>query len=96
MEDNPVMYQITYIGVHTCRKASRLSPQIIPDTDPWELSDCSKHQTDNNNCAPAAAVKHEYYKEEDTPSDVTDNSLSPLGSIFERDPTMGPDHDFGL
>ncbi|OWM69866.1 WRKY DNA-binding transcription factor 70-like [Punica granatum] len=95
MEDNQQMYQITYIGVHTCRKTSRLSPQIITDTDPWELSDCSKNQAENNKYRVPATVKHEYYKEEDNPSDVTENSFTPLGLKFEREPMAGPDHDFG-
>lgn len=31
MEDNPQMYQITYIGHHTCK--DMMTPQIIPDDD---------------------------------------------------------------
>ncbi|XP_030534614.1 probable WRKY transcription factor 70 [Rhodamnia argentea] len=37
MEDDPKVYQITYIGNHTCREITR-APQMITDSDPWESS----------------------------------------------------------
>ncbi|KAI3427808.1 WRKY domain-containing protein [Psidium guajava] len=37
IEDDPKMYQITYIGNHTCREITR-APQMITESDPWESS----------------------------------------------------------
>ncbi|KAK8519694.1 hypothetical protein V6N12_030058 [Hibiscus sabdariffa] len=35
MEDDPQMYESTYIGTHTCMDSFR-APQIIPDSECWE------------------------------------------------------------
>ncbi|KAL4368553.1 hypothetical protein GQ457_05G023910 [Hibiscus cannabinus] len=35
MEDDPQMYETTYIGTHTCMDSFR-APQIIPDSECWE------------------------------------------------------------
>ncbi|KAK4743185.1 hypothetical protein SAY87_001186 [Trapa incisa] len=84
-EDDSEIYQITYIGVHTCKRNTRLSPQIITETDPWEeLSGGSKPRTNigHGNVHVPAEVKQEHL--EDTLSDVTENSFPSLGSIFDQ------------
>ena len=35
MEEDPQMYQITYIGLHTCKDPLK-APQIIMEPDSWE------------------------------------------------------------
>lgn len=95
MEDNPEMYRITYIGFHTCQRNTKLSPQMITDTDPWEVSDVSKHQTKDHVHVVPDTMKQELFKE-DTSSDLTDNSFLSLGSMFEREPWLisNPVHEF--
>lgn len=85
MGDDPEEYLITYIGVHTCQRNTGLSPQIITETDPWELSDGSKPQANGHGLVNVpATVKQEHFKE-DTHSDVTENSFPSLGSAFEKE-----------
>ncbi|KAI4302462.1 hypothetical protein MLD38_038203 [Melastoma candidum] len=77
MEEDPNMYQITYIGHHTCREISR-APQMIPDSDPWELNSPDArtefkpqiHRQDHGPVNPFPCVKDEH--REDSGSDLTD------------------------
>lgn len=88
------MYRITYIGVHTCQRTSKLSPQIITDTDPWEVSDISRTRGDNSHVRVPTTVKQEYFKE-DALSGVTEKGFSPPpGSIFEREAGAVRENDF--
>ncbi|KAF8028204.1 hypothetical protein BT93_E0952 [Corymbia citriodora subsp. variegata] len=97
IEDDPKMYQITYIGSHTCRKITR-APQMITDSDPWESSyppSCNNSDTKpliNSQqsfafCSANDSIKKEEelaLVKEDTPttsSDLTDN-LSSFDSIL--------------
>lgn len=94
MDDNQQMYQITYIGEHTCHRTSKLSPQMISDTDPWELSGCLKPQSNSDHALATANVKQGCSKPEDTRSDVTDKSLSPPSSMLEPEPSVACEYDF--
>ncbi|KAF2305780.1 hypothetical protein GH714_008171 [Hevea brasiliensis] len=87
MEEDPQMYQTTYIGHHTCGDILKV-PQIITtqDCSPWE----SYKLTSNSNTLtqmdhqhhPPTKIKQEY--KEENPSDLTDN-LSSLDSIIWKD-----------
>ncbi|XP_022764430.1 probable WRKY transcription factor 70 [Durio zibethinus] len=69
MEDDSQMYQISYIGTHTCRDSFRL-PQIISDSESWEFYMGSKisrkPQHHHLNPSTTATIKQES-KEETTP-----------------------------
>ncbi|XVF81928.1 hypothetical protein PTKIN_Ptkin16aG0002000 [Pterospermum kingtungense] len=81
-EDDARMYQITYIGTHTCRDSFR-APQIIPDSESYKVMTCgeSKLQSKHNHLNPSTTsprvIKQET-QEEATPSDLTDldNSMN--------------------
>ncbi|KAK4750134.1 hypothetical protein SAY87_027583 [Trapa incisa] len=102
MEDDQQLYRITYIGEHTCNRTSNLSPKMITDADPWELSDSLKprNMNDNGHGHVAATVEKGYFKPEDARSDVTVKSLSLLRSKLEAELELGPEptvafeHDF--
>lgn len=74
MEDDPKMYHITYIGHHTCKRTFK-SPQMIPDSDPWESYSESKAPQMNiqgtTNLPLSSSVKQELNKLEDAPNDTT-------------------------
>ncbi|KAL1290591.1 hypothetical protein HN51_059248 [Arachis hypogaea] len=59
IQDNPVLYQITYIGRHTCKETLK-APQMTA----YLLNPQDHHQTPPTN----AIIKQEYPKQEDTPS----------------------------
>ncbi|KAI6676051.1 hypothetical protein NL676_036847 [Syzygium grande] len=97
MEDNPKLYQITYIGSHTCKEITR-APQMITDSDPWESSytpSCNNSDTKpliySQQSFAFCSAKNSIKKEEElalvkedtttTSSDLTDN-LSSLDSIL--------------
>ncbi|KAI4339131.1 hypothetical protein MLD38_024102 [Melastoma candidum] len=72
MEEDPNMYQITYIGQHTCREISR-APKMIPDSDPWEFKSPEsqiRNHHENGPINPFPCVKDEH--KDDSGSDLTD------------------------
>ncbi|XP_016650310.1 PREDICTED: probable WRKY transcription factor 70 isoform X2 [Prunus mume] len=83
VQDNPRLYQTTYIGQHTCK--SMVPPQmIIGSSDHWESQTVSsesetpnKQNHDFLGSSAIPIVKQEEYKEgTPTPSDLTDNLSS--------------------
>lgn len=97
MEDDPKMYQITYIGNHTCREITR-APQMITDSDPWESSytpsrnnSDTKPLTNSQQSFVLCSANNSIKKEEElalvkedtttTSSDLTDN-LSSFDSLL--------------
>lgn len=77
VQDEPVrLFQITYIGQHTCRNILK-APQMITDSDPWDsnynlgssnISSDSRNIQGNNMVLPTT-IKQEKFKEElGTPS----------------------------
>ncbi|PQQ03151.1 putative WRKY transcription factor 70 [Prunus yedoensis var. nudiflora] len=85
VQENPRLYQTTYIGQHTCK--SMVLPQMIlgiGSSDPWESQTVSsesgtpnKQNHDLLGSSAMPIVKQEEYKEgTPTPSDLTDNLSS--------------------
>ncbi|KAK4766278.1 hypothetical protein SAY87_007920 [Trapa incisa] len=95
MEECHRLYRITYIGEHTCKRTSNLSPQMITDADPWEPHDSAKPQK-----ITAIVEKLGYFKLGNAQSDVTDKILLPVSSKLdaelelEPEPTVACDYDF--
>ncbi|KAK6228782.1 hypothetical protein SCA6_001122 [Theobroma cacao] len=84
MEDDSQMFQIVYIGSHTCRDSSK-APQIITDhSEPWKSYNMvtsgdskisSKQQHHHHHClnpSPTTPTVKQESKEETTASDLTD------------------------
>jgi hypothetical protein len=84
MENDPQMYQTTYIGHHTCKDTLK-APQIIMESDPnWESYIINPDsmwgkQADHALSSSSPTIKQE--SKEDTLSDLTDN-LSSLGTNY--------------
>ena len=104
MEDNSQMYQITYIGTHTCRDSFK-SPQIIAYSESCESYMVTsgdskiprKQQHHHLNPSTIPTVKQES-KEETTPSDLTDldsimwKDIMDGGFEYSSEPGMGSDY----
>ncbi|KAL4620679.1 hypothetical protein ACB092_06G172700 [Castanea dentata] len=88
MEEDPQMYQITYIGIHTCKDTLK-APQIIMEPDPWETYIVSNppdtmwgngKQADHDQALSSSTTpKIKQESKEEALSDLTDN-LSSLGT----------------
>ncbi|XP_030468577.1 WRKY DNA-binding transcription factor 70-like [Syzygium oleosum] len=66
MEDNPQMFHITYIGVHTCRDIMKTPQMLITDPDTC--------------VGESFPVKQE--PREDAKSDLTNDNVSSMGFLF--------------
>ncbi|KAG2730659.1 hypothetical protein I3760_01G304700 [Carya illinoinensis] len=84
MEDDPQMFQTTYIGHHTCRDILK-APQIITDSDPWGtflvnsdtmMMNIPAGKQDRALNSSTTTIKQESLE---SPSDLTD-SISSLGT----------------
>ncbi|XP_040995106.1 probable WRKY transcription factor 70 isoform X1 [Juglans microcarpa x Juglans regia] len=84
MEDDPQMFQTTYIGHHTCRDILK-APQIITDSDPWEtflvnsdtmMMNIPAGKQDRALSSSTTTIKQESLE---SPSDLTD-SISSFGT----------------
>ncbi|XP_031278916.1 WRKY DNA-binding transcription factor 70-like [Pistacia vera] len=82
MEDNPEMFEITYIGNHTCKDLFT-APKIITDSDhPWGTT--GSHIVRSLNSYTPTKIKQEC-KEETTQSDDISENLSSLDSVVWDD-----------
>ncbi|ESW13311.1 hypothetical protein PHAVU_008G185700 [Phaseolus vulgaris] len=76
--DNPHMYRITYIGIHTCNVIPMV-PHTTTDSSSWESyhlhSDRDSNAQDHLISSPHLAIKPEFSKEIHTPSDLTDHNM---------------------
>ncbi|GMI83262.1 WRKY DNA-binding protein 70, ARABIDOPSIS THALIANA WRKY DNA-BINDING PROTEIN 70 [Hibiscus trionum] len=81
MDDGSQMYQITYIGTHTCRPDSFKAPQIIKDSESWQSY---KMVTPSN----TTAIKQEA-KETTTP---TTSGLTDMDSVIMWKDILGADY----
>lgn len=95
IKEEPVMYQTTYFGHHTCNDTLTRAPQIISDTDPMDsclLSFETKAPTKQNLLYPnrvmttATATGNQEFKDE-TQSDVSDNKSCLDSSTMLQNPT---------
>ncbi|KAK7301057.1 hypothetical protein RJT34_11913 [Clitoria ternatea] len=79
-EENPEMYRITYIGLHTCNASA--------DSVDWEsfLLNCEASET----------IEEKQYPKEETPSDVTDPTLVSLNMESHNNDAECMDMDFGV
>lgn len=86
-QENPDVYQITYIGIHTCNAATPNATHsaTASGTTAWESylvnSDRESkvpnvQDNDHHNSSPSIDIKQELPKE-DTPSDITYHKLDP-------------------
>ncbi|CAN6709931.1 unnamed protein product [Malus baccata var. baccata] len=82
IQDNPLTYQTTYIGEHTCRAMIKPSPMIIgsnPRDSQTVSSESGTPHRQNPSFFGTSAPSILIAKQEDykvgTPSDVTDNSM---------------------
>lgn len=101
MKEDPVMYQTTYFGHHTCHDTLMRAPQIISDPmDSFLLSFETKTSTRQNLLYPnsvmttSAATGNQEFKDE-TQSDVSDNKSCLDSSTILQNPatnseTSGP------
>ncbi|KAE8684419.1 Detected protein of confused Function [Hibiscus syriacus] len=87
MDDGSQMYQITYMGTHTCRPDSFKAPQIISDSESWQSY---KMVTFINSDIPSntTTMKQEV-KEETT---TTTSGLTDLGSVIMWKDIIGADY----
>ncbi|XP_027905300.1 probable WRKY transcription factor 70 [Vigna unguiculata] len=85
LEENPDMYNITYIGFHTC-KDSLKAPQMVTCSETWDSFLENSHEDLNvpneeqqHECPPMRSqspiVKQECLNDETDPSDLTDANL---------------------
>ncbi|XP_027160032.1 WRKY DNA-binding transcription factor 70 [Coffea eugenioides] len=95
IKEEPVMYQTTYFGHHTCSDTLMRAPQIISDTDPMDsclLSFETKAPIKQNLLYPnrvmttATATGNQEFKDE-TQSDVSDNKSCLDSSTMLQNPT---------
>ncbi|XP_020210355.1 probable WRKY transcription factor 70 [Cajanus cajan] len=80
-EENPDMYQTTYIGMHTCNAKPPKATHSTTNSTTWESyllnSDRdSKVPNVHDHHSPSLTIKREFPKE-NTSSDVTDHNLDP-------------------
>ncbi|MFQ6666592.1 hypothetical protein Gotur_032892 [Gossypium turneri] len=102
MEDDPQMYEITYIGTHTCTDSFR-APQIIPDSESWEsqMGSHSQIPTKHHHLNPAAFPSVKQEAKEAAASDVTDmdcmvwKEIMGGGGGFEYSSEHGMGCDYG-
>lgn len=86
MEDDPQMFQTTYIGHHTCKDMLK-APQIVTDSLPWgpflvNSDSVIPSKQDHALSSLTRTIKQE--SKEEAPSDLTDN-LSSLGTSLWSD-----------
>lgn len=83
-QENPDMYNITYIGFHTCNDILK-APKIVTYSENWDSTLENSHPADSNvqnqqqNDPPIRSQSSTIVKQEchndDTPSDLTDANL---------------------
>ncbi|TKY73954.1 WRKY transcription factor 70 [Spatholobus suberectus] len=81
IQENPDMYNITYIGLHTCKDTLK-APQMVTYSETWDSflknshpdSNVPNEQHDPPIRSQSPIVKQEY-PNDDTPSDLTDANL---------------------
>ncbi|KAJ1387528.1 WRKY domain [Sesbania bispinosa] len=89
VQENPNMYQITYIGFHTCKDTLK-APQMVKYSDTWDSFLVNSHHGDESKVpnlqAPpiSPTVKQEY------PNDDTDNLWSDLKDFELSKPAIVP------
>lgn len=81
-QQNPDMYQITYIGIHTCKATPKAQQYLVTDTSTWESylvnSNPNDSKVPNEQVHPISFPSLTTIKQdpkEHTPSDVTDHKL---------------------
>ncbi|XP_061339206.1 probable WRKY transcription factor 70 [Gastrolobium bilobum] len=93
-QENPDMYKIMYIGIHTC-KATPKATHLVTDSSTWESfilnSDPDSNipnEQDHHISSPSLTKKQEYPKENNS-SDVTDHELDPslLSDLKDSEPS---------
>ncbi|KAK7372907.1 hypothetical protein VNO80_06297 [Phaseolus coccineus] len=84
--DNPYLYRITYIGIHTCN----VIPMVTHTTTDSSTSESYHLHSDRDSnvqdyllSSPHLAIKPEFPKETHTPSDLTDHDLLDLSMFLE-------------
>ncbi|KAK4799897.1 hypothetical protein SAY86_025262 [Trapa natans] len=94
LEHHQQMYQITYIGEHTCLGTSHLSPQLIVEANHAELSDISKPQNSDGHFLATSTQEQGYSnsKVEEGWSHISDKTLAT--SKLEMEPVV--DYDCGF
>ncbi|KAE8709786.1 Detected protein of confused Function [Hibiscus syriacus] len=87
MDDGSQMYQITYIGNHTCRPDSFKAPQIISDSESWQSH---KMVTFVNSDIPSSTTTTKQEVKEETTT--TTSGLTDLGSVIMWKDIIGADY----
>ncbi|KAK8691824.1 hypothetical protein V6N13_075319 [Hibiscus sabdariffa] len=90
MDDGSQMYQITYIGTHTCRPDSFKAPQIIKDSESWRSYKMLTFG-DSNIPSNTTAVKQEA-NEETTETTTTTSGLTDMDSVIMWKDILGADY----
>ncbi|XP_039041817.1 WRKY DNA-binding transcription factor 70-like isoform X1 [Hibiscus syriacus] len=94
MDDDSQMYQITYIGTHTCRPDSFKAPQIISDSESWQSF---KMVTFVNSDIPSNTTTMKQEAKEETtvttPTTPTTSGLTDLGSVIMWKDIIGANYD---
>ncbi|XP_054799522.1 probable WRKY transcription factor 70 [Prosopis cineraria] len=76
IQENPDMYQITYIGYHTCKDIPK-TPLVVTESGNWGSSFLADSEIPNEEAKVIDPIKQEHPKEETQTSDFTDSCLDP-------------------
>ncbi|KAL4280511.1 hypothetical protein GQ457_03G028910 [Hibiscus cannabinus] len=91
MDDGSQMYQITYIGTHTCRPDSFKAPQIIKDSESWRSYKMLTFG-DSNIPSNTTSVKQEANEETTETTTTTTSGLTDMDSVIMWKDILGADY----